>query len=54
MSAFEWEILHFCSNRTEWDGVFANLDTLDVSQPNCSRAFGARADVMRYVDGGAH
>ena len=34
------------------DRSFAILGTLDVTHPNFSPAFGARADVLGYVDGG--
>ena len=43
----------FYSNFTAWHVGFANFDTLDVTNPNLSRAFGARAAVLGYVDGGA-
>ena len=32
-------------------GFFVNFDTFDVSYPNFSRAFGARAGIMGYADG---
>ena len=43
----------FCSNRTVWDRAFANFNALGVPHPNFSRAFGARADVLGYVNGGS-
>ena len=41
----------FCSKDTVWDRVFANFNILCVPHPNFSRDFGARADVLGYVDG---
>ena len=49
MSTCERQSLHFAQAAQNGTEFFANFDTLDVSPPNFSRAFGARAGVMGYV-----